>query len=231
MYGITGVRLNRKGNIGPVLILISESMNENNYERKYHGYDLHDDSNKHTFVSPMSWHPSSSRANWTENVKKNISDTRIRKVVLSNLVFNPKKQIKCEKNTPDNINYALKLSDLKNLTIDIPSGKIESPLGTDKGGYIEYNRCDTNTSLRYVNYTEDEITFFNGYEEFYVDGQVSNYFCKLTMYKYENGYKNIIGEMEFNLAFSGYASSLKLVRDKSYGFLKYNGIVAIIDEM
>lgn len=231
MYGITGVRLTRKGNIGPALILISESMKDNDYDRKYHGYDLHDVTNEHAFVSPMSWHPSSSRAIWTENVKNNLSDTRIRKVVLSSLEFKPKKQIKCEKNTPDDINYALKLSDLKNLTIEMPSGKIESPLGIDKGGYIEFNSCDTNTSLRYINYTEDEITFYNGYEEFYIDGQVSNYLGKLTMFKYENEHKNIIGEMDFNLSFSGYASSLKLVRDKSYGFSKYNGIVATIDEM
>ena len=111
MYGITGVRLNRKGNIGPALILISESMKDNDYERKYHGYDLHDVNNEHTFVSPMSWHPSSSRAIWTKNVKNNLSHTRTGRVVLSKLEFKPEKQIKCEKDTPDNIIYALKLSD------------------------------------------------------------------------------------------------------------------------
>lgn len=169
----------------------------------------------------MSWHPSSSRAIWTEKVKNNLSDKRIRRVVLSKLEFKPEKQIKCEKDTPDNIIYALKLSDLVNLSIEIPSGKIASPLGVDKG--------DTNTSLRYVNYTDDEITYYNGYEEFYMDGQVSNYLGKLT--KLDNEKKNIIGEMDFNLAFSGYASSLKLVRDKSYGFSKYYGITATIDEM
>ena len=116
-----------------------------------------------------------------------------------------------------------------NLSIEIPSGKIASPLGVDKGGYIEYSLCDTNTSLRYVNYTDDEITYYNGYEEFYKDGQVSNYLGKQTMLNNEK--KNIIGEMDFNLAFSGYASSLKLVRDKSYGFSKYYGITATIDEM
>lgn len=47
MYGITGVRLNRKGNIGPAPILISESMKDNDFERKYHGYDLHVN-NEHT---------------------------------------------------------------------------------------------------------------------------------------------------------------------------------------
>lgn len=181
------------------IVCISKLEKDNDFERKYHGYDLHDVNNEHTFVSPMSWHPSSSRAIWTENVKNNLSDTRIRRVVLSKLEFKPGKQIKCEKDTPDNIIYALKLSDLVNLSIEIPSGKIASPLGVDKGGNIEYSRCDTNTSLRYVNYTDDEITYYNDYEEFYMDGQVSNYLGKLTML--DNEKKNIIGEMDFNLAF------------------------------
>ena len=46
-----------------------------------------------------------------------------------------------------------------------------------------------------------------------------------------NNEKNVLGEMDFKIAFSGFASSLKLVRDKSYGFARYNGITATVDEM
>lgn len=231
MYSITGVRLTRKGNIGPALIRISESMKDNDYDRKYHGYDLHDVSGNYAFVSPMSWHPSSTRAIWTENEKNDLTKTRIRRVVLHDSQFKPQKQIKCEKETTDNVPYALKLSDLKNLSIPWVSGKIASPLGVDKGGYIEYIYGQENVTLKYLNYTDDGITFFDGDEGYISDGQISSYRGKLAMFRLKNNEKEVVGDMDFNVAFSGFYNTLKLVRDKSYGYSKYNGIIATVDDM
>ena len=65
MYAVAGVRSFREGNIGPVLIDIERSMNENGYQ----GVLLNDPEEKWVYLSPMSWHPSGKKAMWLEMLR------------------------------------------------------------------------------------------------------------------------------------------------------------------
>lgn len=62
MYGVTGVRKERPGNIGPVLINIDRSTNEEDYR----GICLADPAEQWVYASPMSWNPDSTKAMWQE---------------------------------------------------------------------------------------------------------------------------------------------------------------------
>lgn len=62
MYGVTGVRSGREGNIGPALIEISRSMSDRNYR----GIDLSDPTGEWVYLSPMSWNDDSTKAMWIE---------------------------------------------------------------------------------------------------------------------------------------------------------------------
>lgn len=66
MYSVAGVRAFRKGNIGPALIDIQQSMEKG---RAYQGVDLSDTEGKWVYCSPMSWHPDSTRAMWIERTR------------------------------------------------------------------------------------------------------------------------------------------------------------------
>lgn len=62
LYGITGVRAGREGNIGPALISLSRSMSEPDYR----GIDLSDPTGEWIYLSPMSWKNDSTKAMWIE---------------------------------------------------------------------------------------------------------------------------------------------------------------------
>lgn len=227
-YSITGVRFYRKGNIGPALINIEESMKDSDFERNYKGYDLQPDDD-FVFRSPISWHYTSSKAIWMENLRGDIDNSRIRLVVLNKDVFHPGDPIDCTMETPDNISYAFDLSVLDNLTMRIPSGKIESPL--KDGGYIVYNNNNMiECSLEYVNYTYDGINYYNGSESYKMDIQTRDptYVANVEMFNKE---RKLLGKMDFTVAFSGSGENLKLVREKSHGFANYNGVTGTVDEM
>ena len=66
MYSVSGVRMFRKGNIGPVLIDIEKSMKEG---RAHSGVDLSDPEGRWVYYSPISWHPDSTRAMWNEGTR------------------------------------------------------------------------------------------------------------------------------------------------------------------
>ena len=164
-----------------------------------------------------------------ENVRGEIDNSRIRKVVLNKDVFKPGDPIQCTKETPDNIPYAMDLSVLDNLTLLIPSGKIDSPV--KNGGYIVYkNNNMIECSLQYMNYTIDGIHYYEGSESFKLDIQTRDptYVANVEMF---NNERKSIGKMDFTVAFSGSGENLKLVREKSRGFATYNGVTVTVDEM
>src|SRR5699024_3192453 len=61
-YSVTGVRDHRPGNVESVLIDVEKSR----HDPSYHGVALHDPTEHWVYVSPMSWHPSGTRAAWLE---------------------------------------------------------------------------------------------------------------------------------------------------------------------
>lgn len=228
-YSITGPRFYRNGNIGPALIKMKESLEDNDYDRKYHGYDLHDTDEEYVFRSPISWHYSSTRAIWMENLRGDIEQTRIRKIILNKNEFQPSDPMKCTKETPDDIPYASDLSALNNITMSIPSGKIDSDI--KDGGYIVYNNNNMiETSLQYVNFTQDGIHYYNGIENYKMDIQSRDptYSANVEMF---NDKKEVVGKMDFSITFTGSGENLKLVREKSHGFATYNGVTASVDDM
>ncbi|WP_455620045.1 hypothetical protein [Eisenbergiella sp.] len=66
MYCVSGVRVFRKGNVGPVLITIEKSRSGG---RSYQGVDLSDPEGRWVYYSPISWHPDSTRAMWNERTR------------------------------------------------------------------------------------------------------------------------------------------------------------------
>lgn len=232
-YSVTGVRLTRKGNIGPALIDIEESLNDNDQERKYHGIDIHDPKDEYVFRSPMSWHYSSQRAIWLENAKNQMSKTRIRQVILDSSVYPASEPLKCEKETPDNIPYALDISALANMSVSMYSGKIASPLGIEKGGYINFEYKTTSTNVTYVNYTEDGTNFFDGSEGYSMNYQTmgSYYQGNVVMFNLNGNQRKVIGEMNCKITFSNPNNDMKLIREESYGKATYKGVTVTVDDM
>ena len=169
-YSITGFRFTPKGNIGPALINIKESMEDNDYDWKYHGYDLHDTNEEFVFLKSISWHFSSTRAIWMESLRGNVDNSRIRMVKLNKEDFPPGNPIECTKETPDDIPFAYDLSVLNNLTLAIPSCKIDSKI--KDGVYIFYsNNNMIKCSLEYIDYIPDGVHYYKGNKSYKLDIQ------------------------------------------------------------
>jgi hypothetical protein len=205
-YGIQEVRRNRNGNIGPALINIEESKTNVTYM----GYDLHDEG--WAFNSPLSWHPSSKKAMFTEN-KKNTNIKRIRIVNLDN--YKPSKIIE-NKSTPDDISYAKTLDDLNNTII----GEVNGYFKGKNSGIMIFNKTENNSRSEYINYSDDGKLFYNGYEEF---EQINNITGKLTSELIMSGEKKGVMNLTLTMNYGGYIINKK-------GYVDYNGKKIDIDE-
>ncbi len=227
-YAITGVRDFREGNIGPVLIEIDRSMNEPGYR----GIQLTTNDNW-VYVSPMSWHPDGKRAIWLEMLRGSKgSEMRIQQVQLPDYKSQPPVPFVT---TPDDIPYGIRdLSVLKTMDPNV-NGKIKGK----HSGYIDYTRSAVgysgNTEALYVNFSDDGVNYYNGYER-----TISNIFGEN---RYESDLKltgSTPGEMKFRATFSAVIGPkpLKLLFDvdvdgmpKSYGYASYNGITLNIADL
>ena len=121
------------------------------------GYDLHSD---WAFCSPISWHPNSKRAMFSEISTKEVR--RIRIVSFDN--YKPSEIIKA-KATTDNIPYAKKLED-----ISVDNKNNINRVIKGKEGYIVLNKTEALNKIEYANYSDDGKIFYNGFEEFYYVG-------------------------------------------------------------
>ncbi len=65
-YGVTGVRSERQGNVGPALINIQRSMSEKGYV----GIDLSSPDENWVYASPMSWNGDGTKAMWMERQRQ-----------------------------------------------------------------------------------------------------------------------------------------------------------------
>ena len=238
LYSVGDVRRFRTGNVGPVLINIQRSMQEESYT----GIQLNDPEEQWVFCSPISWHPDGKRAMWTEILRDNNCDEenrqlRIRIVQLQD--YQPQETVRAER-TPDNIPYGIK----NGLKLWFPpSGNVKGKIAGKHSGYAEYTRKGMVplqgligfTESVYVNYSDDGKTFYHGFERMKHSVIKENcYEADLTMMGEQEG------EMKLRATFSKVSlnTSTKLLFDlaedgktKSYGFVKYNGITLNIEDM
>lgn len=224
-YSVTGVRDFREGNVGPALVEIEKAIND----KDYHGYDLHDTTGEWIYSSPMSWHKSSTKSLWQEIRKgtDNKGEKRIRRLTLHN--YKPGDAVPAQK-TPEDIPYALNISEVFNIPTPLVSGKIAGV-----SGYIDYNRTQAGIVGVYVNYSVDGKVFYNGYENFTSIGYTgAKYYGKVEMTGADQG------SMDFKLTFDKDSSNkLKLLKGDdpddqkpySYGYSTYAGKTVSVDQM
>ena len=210
LYGVGKVRESRKGNIGPAVINIEESLKNPDYL----GYDLHSEDEDWVYLSPMSWHPNSKKAMFSEVSKS--GKKRIRIVNFNE--YNPSKIIE-KKTTPDNIKYAKTLDSLK------------EPLDTETYGYFKgkegnilFNKTSTQYRTEYNNYTEDGEIFYNGYEQFNYIGNpnpqiTGKLISNVTMTGKKEGKMDLMITMNMNGDIVYEDQGQKV----TYGYVKYNG--------
>jgi hypothetical protein len=237
MYAVAGVRSFREGNIGPILIDIQRSISEEGYQ----GVLLNDPEEKWVYLSPMSWHPNGKKALWPEMLRGSHANDggkrRIRKVEL--LDYQPQKPVTFA-NTPDDIPYAIKCDDVSWATLDV---NIEGKIAGKHSGYIEYKRQGRepmqaimgSSESKYVNYSDDGKTFYNGYEKSkYSFMEENSYEAELQMTGEQEG------EMKLRAVFSkgNYENPPRLLleededgKPKSYGYAKYKGVKLNIEDM
>ena len=206
-YGVQEVRKTREGNIGPALINIEKSKKNMDYK----GYDLHTEEDW-VFNSPLSWHPSSKKAMFTENMKGNEEQKRIRIVHLDD--YEPSEILE-NKKTPDSISYA------KNLDFLIEPPNSINGIFKGKEGIMIFNKTQLKSRSEYVNYTDDGKIFYNGYEE--VEYLNNGKRGKLTSNVIMSGNKD--GKMDLTITMTDEGNVIFEEDGKqiSYGFVEYNG--------
>ncbi|MDQ8735611.1 hypothetical protein [Paenibacillus sp. LHD-38] len=228
MYAVSGVRQFRRGNIGPVMIDIQRSMNETGYQ----GIQLTTDEDW-VYCSPMSWHPNGKHVMWPEMARgSGGSQMRLQKAEL--LDYEPQASVPVVE-TPDDIPYGIKdLSALQSVNPDI-----EGKIAGRSTGYMSFSRSSDGTSgkteAEYVNFSDDGVHFYNGYEKAYYDFNLENrYEADLRL----NG--STQGEMKLRATFSPVfgPSPTKLLFEadvdgnpKSYGHATYNGVTLHISDL
>ena len=149
-------------------------------------------------------------------IKKN-NDEQIKRIRIVNLKNYKPGKILENKKTPDNISYAKSLDNLNDTSINEIHGFFKG-----KGGIMILNKTLTWSKSEYLNYTEDDKTFYNGYEQFEL---ISQYVGKLTSNLTMNGEKK--GKMDLTLTMTYQGN---IVFEESYGYVEYNGKKLTIED-
>lgn len=157
-YSVSGVRQQRSGNVGPALIAIAPSKTGEGYL----GVNLNTD-DEWVFGSPMSWHPSSTKAMWMEGRRgaRGSSPRRIQVVRL--LDYRPGKA-EASKATPDNMGYAQ--SDLSVVReYASKAHDIDVKVYGRRSGYITYRRTPAGIIEKsYMGFSDDGVQVYSGRE-------------------------------------------------------------------
>ncbi|HPZ51124.1 MAG TPA: hypothetical protein PLA44_14830, partial [Propionibacteriaceae bacterium] len=160
-YGIGGARKFGAGNIGPALVDLAKATTD----RSYLGANLSDPAGEWIYFSPMSWHPDSRRAAWNEGVWGTEDQRRIRLVTaLDRAAGLPVPVVP----TPTDISYAKPLT-AENLQRS--TAPTQGRIAGATSGYAEIARTGgeglgaaTTMTTTYVGYSDDGLTFLDGYE-------------------------------------------------------------------
>jgi hypothetical protein len=231
MYAVSGVRFARKGNVGPVLIDVSKSKTEPGYM----GVSLNDPEENWVYLSPMSWHPSGTKAMWPEMLRGKPKDKRLRIVELKD--WKPGQALPVLK-TPESIPFA---SDGRDDGWLRPAEDGLAKIAGKHSGFIEIARKRGGSSTSYIHFSDDGKVFFEGYEKVYVtDAQETVYAADFKMRDEASG--NVLGEMNCRLTFSqgGYGpeNCVNLLfepaedgKPKSFGYARYEGELINVSDM
>ena len=217
-YGVTGVRRQRAGNIGPALIDIERSKIGGT---DYHGTNLNSDP-EWVYNSPLSWHPSSTRAMWIEQNR----DTGKRRIQVMHIPeYRPGKTV-AAKPTPTSLPYAI--TDLSVAKSYARSGQdIDVKVYGKASGYISYQRSAGLVRKTYVDFSDDGTSVYSGTETTKANPRAnSTYSADMTL----SGPKP--GRMRLSVTFGPITGDLpaKILFDKgddgkpiSAGFAEYDG--------
>ena len=153
-YSVTGVRGSRPGNIGPALINIEASKTQDGYL----GTNLSTEK-EWVYRSPMSWHPSSTKALWIEG-NENTGARRIQRVAL--LDYKPGTTV-AAKPTPSKMSYASSdLSVIPDYANNVDDMDVR--VYGKASGHIEYRRSPSSIRKVYVNFSDDGKSTYTGHE-------------------------------------------------------------------
>lgn len=237
LYAVAGVRSFRKGNIGPVLIDIRRSLSEPGYL----GLVLNDPREEWVYYSPMSWHPGGQKVLWMEGLRGTRGQQmRIRKAEL--LDYRPGPTIPARP-TPTGIPYGLAGEQAAQSLRNPPSLDAEGRIAGRHSGYIAYTRKGQppapalmgTTQATYVDFSDDGLTFYNGYEKArYSFMGESVYEASLVMSGAQPG------EMKLRATFSqaNYQNPPRLLfepgadgQPKSFGYTTYAGVTLRVEDL
>lgn len=154
-YSVTGVRTARPGNIGPALIDIAASKTQPGYR----GVNLNTQDDW-VFRSPMSWHPSGTKALWPEG-RRGTAERRIQ--VFRLVDYRPAAPVPARP-TPHAAPYAV--ADLAVVrTYAQSSQNIDVKVYGRTLGHIVYRRSPAGTIEKtYVNFSDDGRQVYSGSE-------------------------------------------------------------------
>ena len=145
------------------------------------------------FGSPISWHPNSKKALFTE-IAQNGDEKGKKRIKIVNFDDYIPSEIIENKKTPDNVPYAKSLDALK------------EPLKTDINGYFQgkegiivFNRTKETTISNYKNYSEDGKTYYNGFEQCIHGSQTTGRFISnIIMTGEKEGEMNLVLTMNIS---------------------------------
>ncbi|MET1754517.1 hypothetical protein ABVV53_03455 [Novosphingobium sp. RD2P27] len=161
-YSVSGVRQTRSGNIGPALIEIDPSKMKEGYV----GTNLNVQEDW-VFGSPLSWHPSSTKAMWIERQRGERREEGARQPgrmqAVRLLDYKPGPAVRVQP-TPENMAYAS--SDLS--VAKSYAGKtrdIDAKVYGKQSGHLVYRRTPTGLIEKtYFNFSDDGQHVYNGRE-------------------------------------------------------------------
>lgn len=229
-YTVQGARLVREGNLGPALIEIERSINEDGYL----GTMLSTDENW-VMRSPLSWHPDGKRTMWVEMPKGETDDLRLRLRKADLPDYEPQNPVPIV-TTTDDIPYAVEdLAVLSSI-----NSNVEGKIAGKHSGYMYYSNSSSSsisgeTEAQYENYSDDGVNFYNGYEKYsYNYLNESRYEADIQLTGEQQG------EMSLRATFSSITgdrpASLLFETDedgnpKSYGYTTYNDTTLNIEDL
>ncbi len=188
MYSVTGVRSGREGNVGPALIDLDRSINEEGYV----GIDLSDPEEEWIFNSPLSWNDDGSKGMWMEREK---NGNHIRLQIVELLDYEPGEPVAAAE-VPAVGEYAeapLKNMDYKGRVNGRASGYAEIEKST---GFLS----KTTVRVVYHDYSDDGVLFYNGTE--YSAGSITSKTVYTSDVKVTDSEGNETGGMDVDMHFS-----------------------------
>lgn len=224
MYGVSGVRMGREGNIGPALIDIEKSQNQPGYL----GVDLSDPTGEWAYYSPMSWHPSGKKLMWNEGQKKTIGNA-MRITVAELTGYTPGPTIPAAP-LPENIPYAMEGVDPRGGMLGAaPHTKIAGKHSGYAETTVEYG-SPIKAKTVYENFSDDGKSFLNGWESVVSPGMTAPgdtvYDAKMELTGEHTGEMDV--HLTYRLPEGSYMTELL---PDSRGFASYDGERADIADM